>query len=250
MLASLRNIYRQFRDPWLRSPRAARSRATLQSLQNAHQGGDMAILATGPSLLETDLSPYAVMPQIGLNRLYLASDTLAVRPQYHVVANDLLAAQFAEELSALDGMKFLPWTSRHHFPADESSLFLNFVDSIEFAPEELLRRVPVGATVTIAAIHLAFWMGAQRVFLLGVDHRYELQEHEEGLDPHAIAERRAPDTNHIHPDYFGRGTQWQMPDLAMSERAYANARDYFDVHGRKILNATPGSRLEVFERIG
>lgn len=249
MLSSLRNIYRQFRDPWYRSPRATASRSALEALRNIHFGQDIAILATGPSLLETDLSGFAEMPQIGLNRLYLAASDLGVSPDYYIVANDLMAAQFAMELEALAGTKFLPWTSRRHFTATEHTVFLNFVDSVEFEPEELLYRVPVGATVTIAAIHLAYWLGARRVFLLGVDHHYELQEHEKDMKPHQVAERRAPDTNHIHPEYFGLGTQWQMPDFDTSEKAYASARDYFEAHGRQIFNATPGSRLEVFEKI-
>lgn len=250
MFRGLSQLYKLVRDPWLHSPDGARSRRKLGALRDRHLGEDIAIIATGPSLLETDLVPFAHMPQIGLNRLYLAAEKLGVAPDYHIVANDLMAAQFAPDLQALGGTKFLPWTSRRHFTQADRSVFLNFADSIAFEPEQMLHRVPVGATVTFAAIHLAYWLGAQRVFLLGVDHHYEVQPHEKGLDPHAVSERRAPDTNHVHPDYFGRGTHWQMPDLETAERAYLNARNYFEAQGRKILNATPGSRLEVFERTG
>jgi hypothetical protein len=248
MVRAARYVYRMLRDPWWRSPRAKRSRDALLRCKDRHRGEDMVILATGPSLLHTDLSPFADMPKIGLNRLYMVSDRLDIQPDYHIVANDLLARQFADEFQGLPGLKMMPWTSRAHFAGNEDLVFLNYVDAIEFDPD-ILERVPVGATVTVAALHLAFWLGARTVYLVGVDHHYDLQAHEKGLAPHAVSLRQGPDQNHIHPDYFGTGTQWQVPDLAVSERAYASARKAYEAAGRSIFNATPKSRLDVFERM-
>ena len=63
----------------------------------------------------------------------------------------------------------------------------------------------------------------------------------------AVSERRAEDPNHFDGGYFAPGMKWQLPDLAMSERAYANARAAYEADGRRVLNGTPGTRLTVFE---
>ncbi|MDG1418764.1 MAG: hypothetical protein P8P99_13270, partial [Maricaulis sp.] len=102
---------------------------------------------------------------------------------------------------------------------------------------------------TFVALQLAYWMGFQKIIILGLDHQYSLERHEEELAPHQTAQRQFSDTNHFHTEYFGAGMKWQLPDLAESERAYAEAERAFSADGRKIVNATPGSQLNIFERL-
>ena len=56
------------------------------------------------------------------------------------------------------------------------------------------------------------------------------------------------DPNHFSPDYF-KGALWNNPDLALSESAYSIARRVYEKDGRRIINATPGSHCDIFERI-
>ena len=56
------------------------------------------------------------------------------------------------------------------------------------------------------------------------------------------------DPNHFHPGYFSGGMRWNNPDLEESERSYILARKTFEKAGRRVVNLTPGSQLDIFER--
>ena len=57
------------------------------------------------------------------------------------------------------------------------------------------------------------------------------------------------DPNHFHPDYFGKGYRWHNPRLDRMELAYRKAKRVFEADGRRVVNATLGGKLEVFERV-
>lgn len=204
-------------------------------------------MATGPSLLKTDLRDISGLPVIGLNRIYLGMDQLDVRPDYLVCVNDLLLSQHADELVNLDIPIILPWSARGCVRARPGLAYVNAGDG-EFFQHDLRRFVPVGSTVTFVALQLAFWLGFDEVQLVGLDHAYALEQHETALSPHDVAERTQPDVNHFHPDYFGTGAKWQLPDLRASECAYLNAKIAYEEAGKQIVNVTPGTALDVFER--
>ena len=57
------------------------------------------------------------------------------------------------------------------------------------------------------------------------------------------------DQSHFHPQYFPKGSKWQLPDLLRSEIDFSLARKAFEADGRKILDATIDGKCPVFERI-
>jgi len=57
------------------------------------------------------------------------------------------------------------------------------------------------------------------------------------------------DPNHFHPDYFGMGKVWKDPKLERVLANYQLAKLMYEADGRRILNATPGGRLELFDRV-
>jgi hypothetical protein len=87
-------------------------------------------------------------------------------------------------------------------------------------------------------------MGFDRVYLIGVDHRFSSLG-----DPHQLVIAEGPDQNHFSPDYFGKGVEWNLPDLQTSELAYMLARYTFQLAGREILDATRNGALEIFPKV-
>ncbi len=122
-------------------------------------------------------------------------------------------------------------------------IFLNCYPHLDFSfkPDEIIYE---GWTVTYAAIQIAFALGFKRVALVGADHSYS----QTGM-PNELQTSNGPDSNHFDPNYFGKGTEWQLADLAGSEMAYKMARDVFEKNGKKIFNCTDGGKLEIFERM-
>jgi hypothetical protein len=93
-------------------------------------------------------------------------------------------------------------------------------------------------------MQLAFWMGYRDVVLVGVDHRFSTRG-----PAHTLVTSAGQDPNHFDPAYFGRGFQWQLPDLATSEIAYALAKQAFEDDGGRIVDATVDGALRVFDRV-
>ncbi|MEM0986431.1 MAG: 6-hydroxymethylpterin diphosphokinase MptE-like protein [Pseudomonadota bacterium] len=243
--------YQRARDPkWLLDPRAVRSREHLQAIRNSEAGASGVIVGTGPSLLKTDLTAIGDRPSIGLNRLFQGFESLGFKPDRLVCINLMMLEQSARDIAKAGVPVYASWAARHHFEshtADAAVVFLRTMDGTDFS-KDLEDRMYTGSTVTYAALQLAHWLGWQDVTLLGIDHCYRLEQHEEQLGPHATAVRQAPDANHFLPSYFPAGEPWQLPDLASSEDAYAVARRTFDIDGRKVLDGTIGGALDIFEK--
>jgi hypothetical protein len=221
------------------------SRVKLGSLRDSRRGERCFIIGNGPSLKNTDLSKLRDETTFGLNRIYLLFPELGFPTTYLVTINKLVIEQCADELLAAPTTKFLPWTLRKYLnPAKlESTVFIRSDrDQPGFSDDA---RLPMwaGATVTYAAMQLAYHMGFGEVILIGVDHSFTTQG-----KPHTAIVSEGDDPNHFAPNYFGKGFKWQLPDLETSEIAYGMAKQAFEADGRKILDATIDGKLLVFEK--
>lgn len=94
-----------------------------------------------------------------------------------------------------------------------------------------------GGTMNVA-LHIAFMMGYDPVYLVGCDLGFK------PIPPGAKA-----DPNHFHPRY------WTWDDHPLEDRdatlvqMHKVARRQYEGMGRKIYNATMGGELEVYERV-
>jgi hypothetical protein len=224
------------------------NQSRLLDYADRHRGQRCFILGNGPSLAKMDLRPLASEWTFGLNRIYLMFDQMQMgfEPSYYCAANDLVLDQFAPEIAELAMPKFVNWNGRNHFdPADESVLLLRQALTLsDFFGGDLLRPICSGGTVTYLALQVAYYMGFHQVVLIGVDHSF-VDQGTPNLEETRTAER---DENHFHPDYFPKGSRWQLPDLPRSAAAYRLAREVFESDGREIIDATVGGALEVFEK--
>jgi len=219
------------------------SRERLAAYRDAHQGETCAILGNGPSIKDLDLEDIEGIPTFCLNRGYLLWEDAERTPDYYVAVNELVIEQFHREIATLPCPIFVPWIYRDRFEDAPNSVFFETRIDDRFVTNPL-RGIAPGPTVTIAALQFAYHMGFSTVILLGIDHRFETEG-----PPHAEIRQNGDDPNHFRGDYFGEGTRWNLPDLEHSERGYALAREAFEAGDRQVLNATPGSALDVFERI-
>lgn len=231
---------------WWLNGEARRSRSRLGKLRNAHRGERCIIIGNGPSLNEMDLQPLKDETCFSLNRGYLLYDRIGSPCDYQVVINELVAEQFAGEIAAVDNLKFITWNQRRCFPGQEDIVY--FGGPIKPEPprfsEDVRWDMWSGATVTYAALQIAYHMGFQQVILIGVDHNFESKG-----PAHETITSSGEDLNHFDPTYFGEGVRWQLPDLATSELAYALARHYYWKDGREVLDATVGGKLQIFPKV-
>ncbi|WP_243544289.1 hypothetical protein [Pseudodesulfovibrio tunisiensis] len=210
--------------------------------RDIHAGERCVIIGNGPSLLRTDLTRLKNVPTFGLNKIFLHVDAMGFAPTYHVTVNPYVMAQDRDGIMSLPGPKFFSHAGIPLMPENDEVVFVRDIVRREFSPD-LRRGWLLLHTVTFCAMQVACWMGFSEVVLVGVDHSYNAP-----CDPNRLVTAETEDPNHFHPNYFGPGTRWQLPDLEGSEEVYRMAREFFEANGRRIVDATVGGRLQVFEK--
>ncbi len=220
------------------------SKRRLARWRDVHRGQRCFVLGNGPSLRHTDIGKLRGKITFGMNRVYLAFPTWGFHTTYLVSVNDLVIEQCADDFRQLAMPKFFTWRARRWLPLDEHTTFLFTTYMAPRFATDARGRLWEGATVTYVTLQLAYHMGCQEVILLGVDHNFATK----GQANQTVVSDGA-DPNHFHPDYFGRGFRWQLPDLETSEIAYRMAREAYARAGRRIVDATIGGKLTVFPKV-
>jgi len=215
----------------------------LRALRDLHEGQRCFIMGNGPSLASMDLSLLRSEYTYGLNRIFLHFERMGFEPTYYVCMNEMVLDQSAREISQLSMPRFLNWSRRHLFPDREGIHFLRESYRRHFS-RNITRGIWGGATVTYAALQVAYYMGFQEVILIGVDHRYQARG-----TPHSVVVSSGDERSHFTPNYFPAGFRWQLPDLRTAEMAYQMAREAFEGAGRIVRDATVGGALEIFPKV-
>jgi len=218
------------------------STRNLDALRNRFNGERCIVIGNGPSLNKTDLSLLESQHTFGLNRLYMLFDKLGFGTEFHVVVNRLVVEQCADDLLNVPGRLITTWPNRDLLASRDDAIFLQRIVGPIFSLDPR-RGIWEGATVTYVAMQLAYWMGFEKVLLIGVDHRFATQG-----PAHKAVTSQSDDPNHFDPNYFGKGFKWQLPDLVTSAIAYSIAKRAFEADGRSIVDCTVDGALDVFPK--
>ena len=233
----------------------------MMALHNRHLGQTAVIIGNGPSLNQTDLGLLAGQVTFGVNSIFLADDRLPEPLTYYVVEDQAVFRENTAEIKAYQaGTKIFPSDYRHYFSDDEvtaNTAFFRMNAGFygrgtgnychpRFSTD-VSQRVFCGQSVTIANLQLAFWMGIQRVVLIGMDFSYSIPSDAERRGDVIVSQ--SDDPNHFDPRYFGAGKTWHDPKLDRVLVNYRLAGEIYRAAGREIVNATVGGRLEVFPRL-
>ncbi|MBI9046107.1 MAG: DUF115 domain-containing protein [Anaerolineaceae bacterium] len=232
---------------WNFSPNSKFNKKKIRKFKDIHLGDRCFIIGNGPSLTKTKLFKLRKEISFGLNRIYINFDNMGFKTNYFVAINELVIEQFHQDILRLSMPKFLNWNRRSHFlTSDKNAHFLkiNYQLKTNFGID-ITKSISGGGTVTFATMQLAYYMGFKTVILIGIDHKFT----EEGI-PNTTEKRIAEkDPNHFHPNYFPKGSLWQLPDLKYSEYSYSLAKKAFENDGREILDATIGGNCPIFKKI-
>jgi hypothetical protein len=210
--------------------------------KDKHKGEACLVIGNGPSLEVTPLDQLEKYPAFGANKIYGRGFT----PEYWTcVDRDMLH-------------DCIPWMLEHHVLCDKfvpreiplpGSHQLNIVVESGFS-KDASEKVVIGGTVTYVNLQLAWYMGFTTVLLVGVDHKYPKAAAAGKPGSKFIAAGDDPDHFKMADGspYFAPGRIYNRPELSATERYYAQARQVFEQGGRKIVNLTPGTALDVFEK--
>jgi hypothetical protein len=229
---------------WQVHPKARQSRTYLRRLHNQYKGKRCFIIGNGPSLRQMDLSPLQDEITFGMNRIYLLFPEMQFETTYYVSINDLVVGQFADDIAALNMPRFISWRSHRHLRHAEDITYMRPIRGQAAFSDDVVNAFYEGSTVTFAALQLAYYMGFSTVYLIGVDHNFQTKG-----EANKTVTSQSDDPNHFHPEYFGKGYKWQLPDLDGSEVAYYHAKVAYEKDGRQVYDATVNGKLQVYPKV-
>lgn len=227
--------------------RAAERQRPLASLRDSRKGQPLLIVGNGPSLNSTPLNSFQGVCSIGMNKIDLIYGRTGWRPNLVVCANNLVARQNQDSWVAAGVPVYLSWKCRYFIRKELRERFSYFLSSTstEFSTD-ITEDVGSAGTVTFAALQFAYFMGADPIIIVGVDHSFSGPQDDRG---YVIEKRNGIDQDHFDPHYFAHGQMWGVPNLPLSERGYASAGHAFAADGRRVVDATIGGKLTVFEKV-
>jgi len=226
----------------------------VKRLKNIGTGQRCFILGNGPSLNLLDLSLLKREITFGVNSIFLNYENMGFEPTYYVVEDPLVARERALEINSLvnNSIKFIYRRYADIIFETEKTVYFQMYDyfgynGFPYFSTEFDKYCWIGGTVSYTCMQLAFYLGFSSVYLIGFDHKYSISMSSKinGLSIRTLHD----DENHFHPDYFGKGTTWHIPNVERMETSYKKAKKVYEKSGRKIYNATKGGALEVFERV-
>jgi hypothetical protein len=240
-----------------RTPPTDAERIHVQQLHNRFAGKRCFIVGNGPSLNKHDLTLLKDEFSFGVNGIFYKTREMGYRPTFYVVEDSHVVDDNLEAIKAYDApYKFFLTMYRDKIPAADNTYFVAgdlgfYRKSHPFGGTPRFSRdasecVFAGQSVTYINMQLAYYLGFTEVYLIGMDFTY--------VKPDTVKvsgntwESTEDDPNHFHPDYFGKGKRWHDPMIENVALNYENAKRVFERNGRRIMNATIGGQLEVFER--
>jgi hypothetical protein len=241
---------------WRHEARSAPELHSLRPLRGAGRGRRCVIMGGGPSLRSCDPDLLKKEITFGVNGIFLIEDWLGFLPTYYVVEDALVVEDRAEEIGRLEGpIKIYSHMYRERIPQHGDLRLANILydyTSYEGFPNfshDAARCMWVGGTVSYLCLQLAYYMEFDPVVLVGFDHSYAKPADVTTSENPNEWTSHSDDPNHFHPEYFGKGKRWHAPHTERMELAYIRAEEEFRKAGRRVINATEGGKLEVFERV-
>lgn len=215
----------------------------LEMLRDRHVGQRCVLVANGPSLNQMNLDFLKREMVFGMNKIFLGFKKFVFYPRYYVAVNKKVIEQSADQIKAMNCVKFIGSRGAEHVPENSLTYHLKTQNPNSRFCRDISEGIHEGWTVTFAALQIAYYLGFKDVIIIGMDHRYQYA----GL-PNEACRLDGPDPNHFSPDYFGGGQNWDNPDLAQSEESYRIARAEFEKDGRRIIDATEDGACTIFEK--
>lgn len=214
-------------------------RTDLAKFSNIHMGETAVVIGNGPSLTLEQINKLKY-PTFGSNQIY----RLPYQPNYYSIADKEM----------MDNCLPLPrWFKPTMFLRAEARVDGNNpiypITAAGFA-RNIDNFVILGGTVTYPLIQLAYYMGFTTLLLLGIDHTYPKAGTVKPGQAFVAGEK---DPDHFQPSdggpYFEAGKCYNAPELERTTITYGWAKEFFELEGRRIINLTPNTQLDVFEKM-
>jgi len=194
-------------------------------VKDRHKGETCIAIANGPSLEDVPNEFLESYVTFGVNKIWLKEFT----PTYYA-ASDPIMGQYLRWMMDMKCREYflLPGLAKHQ-PGTKPINFVVKDEGVVFSYDPLKWISNRNGTVMFSVFHFAYLMGFTTVLVVGLDHS---------------------GNEHFHPSYALHGMagwiyHW---DPERVDHGFRVCRDAYEADGRRIINLTPGSKTDVFEK--
>ena len=226
----------------------------LKQYRDKHAGQRCFFIGNGPSLRAEDLAKLQESGEItfAFNRIYNIFDQTEWRPTYYISVDEKMLQGCAETVDRLDlPDKFIPINMRWYHG-------IRIHDAVEFlmkAPREkngepldfsgdISKGIYQSGTCMYAAAQIAAYMGLKEIYLIGVDHHFQISQNNKG---EIIVDKSAKD--YFSDKYNEDKANLYIPNTEKSTLTYLAMKTHCENRNIRVFNATRGGKLEVFPRV-
>jgi hypothetical protein len=236
-----------------------------EKFHNLHQGERIVIIGNGPSIKETDLTRIRDARKMVVHNFYLHKDYEVINPDYYCFAKlnktEKINDAFYSELISQIGQKSASPQFFFHIAdkqlieqcRDFQDKAVNYMHLANLELElyedvDITNQMLAGQSVPVDCIQLALYMGFREIYLVGVEHSdiltrqygYFYDRSESIIGDKDMGVKPNNETTADFRKYLRvYGRLWQQ---------YERLKELAENKGVKIVNATKGGLLDVFER--
>ncbi len=234
----------------------------ISELKNKFNGETIALIGNGGSLTMSDLElikSKGVMTY-GVNKIFLAYDQTEWRPDFYSASDHAIIKDVVESFKIYRPEHLImPFSTQEYFKGFTSILDdICFVNHLSRSDEGYVRdfsrdvsKVSYGGyTVLFFALQVIYFLGFQKVIIMGLDHDYSKAKvvpvSQRSHNGRMLIHKEG--SNHFHPDYFKKDSLIGDVYITESEESFEMADRVFSEAGRSILNCSRSTKLTVLKR--
>ena len=223
----------------------------LKHLRDKYEGKRCFIVGNGPSLTIEDLDKLKGEHCFAFNKIYEVFDKTDWRPEFYMVLdNDVIKTTATHIEKVRAKFKILNVMGKVvGLKEDDSTIFFcsygwyrirEFAYKKKHISKDISQYISLNFTVTCAAIETAIYLGFKEIVLVGIDNSFS-----RWIDGKGVVHNKDVENYRLTSPH-----QFQsLCYLDAVNSCYRCYCDYAQKNNIKILNATKGGSLEVFERI-
>ena len=212
----------------------------MEQFHNTHKDERAFIVCNGPSINNIDVSLLNNDAVFIMNRGHLLEEK-------GLVTDALIANQFYDEFRELGCKR--KFSNRLDKGKDITYISVGTRETI--FQTDITKKIKSFNSVTVVALSIAYYMGCNPVYIVGMDHSLDLnlskKEEESRRERYVTAGK---DINHFNEKYFPKGTSYNLQNLDHVALGYKLASEAYKKDGRVLLNLSNPTSLdsEIIER--
>jgi len=258
--------FRNFRLYTLFGSRNILIKHLLYNFEKKHQGEIGIVVANGPSLRKVDISRTKNQVTFGSNRIFQGFKEWGFSFKYWAIEDRLQIEEYYSEYHenlTKDTVNFYPFEYLPLLNYPNGCPLNHYYNPPEPRFSLSSRKVEHGFTVTHMLLQLAAIMGCNPIYIIGLDHNYNIGEFDKefGSFRPDSAEPEKPNSTqfwdqslassntHFSKDYTKGNKRFVPPRPKAAELSYEKAYTTLRDSGISVYNVSPGTMLGVFPKM-